>query len=273
MNALPIKTMSNEEYHRHDSISKSGLDLIAKSPAHFRYAAHREPTRAMTLGTATHMAILEPDLYAAQYVTLPDGVDRRSSVYKEAVKTRSEESVLVRSEADRIEGMTAAVRGNREAQLILGRAGVSEASLFATDPVTGVAVRCRFDWLTYDLHAVDLKTTAAADDDSFAKSIVNYRYFVQEAFYRDVFQWATGEKLRSFTFLAVESEMPHCVTMPVLADDVVAYGRQLYRRDLNRYADCLASGVWPGLDGAPHVIGMPGWFVAQMDAEMEVSYE
>lgn len=273
MTDLPIKTMGNDEYHRHDSISKSGLDLIAKSPAHFRYAAHREPTRAMSLGTATHMAILEPDMYAAQYVTLPDGVDRRSSVYKEAAKQRGDENVLTCSESDRIAGMVAAVRGNREAQLILGRAGVAEGSLFATDPVTGVAVRCRFDWLTYDLHALDLKTTAAADDDSFAKSIINYRYYVQEAFYRDVFQWATGEKLRSFTFLAVESDMPHCVTMPVLPDDVVAYGRQVYRRDLNRYADCLASGVWPGLDGAPHVIGFPGWFVAQMENDMEVSYE
>src|SRR5690606_39465824 len=64
-------SMSNEEYHSlPDSISKSGLDLIARSPAHYRYAERREPTRAMVIGTAIHAAILEPDVFATEYLLL-----------------------------------------------------------------------------------------------------------------------------------------------------------------------------------------------------------
>ena len=55
-----IKDMPNEVYHAHESISKSGLDLILRSPAHYRFRERSEPTRAMQLGTASHTAILEP---------------------------------------------------------------------------------------------------------------------------------------------------------------------------------------------------------------------
>ena len=33
--ATVIENMSNADYHAHSAISKSGLDLIEKSPAHF----------------------------------------------------------------------------------------------------------------------------------------------------------------------------------------------------------------------------------------------
>lgn len=264
-----LKIISNEEYHSGEGISKSGLDLIAKSPAHYRYSAKREPSRNMVLGTATHAAILEPELFAAQYVVLPDGIDRRSSVYKEAAATKGADNVLTRSEADRIEGMANSVRGNIHAQAILS-SGYAERSITAKDPVTGALVRIRPDWISAGLACLDLKTASDASDDGFAKSVINYRYHVQQAFYQDVFQWATGERFTDWGFLVVESDLPHCSTIIRLPDDVVAYGRALYRRDLNTYADCLESDNWPGLPKDPHVIGMPGWFVAQMDAEMEV---
>ena len=59
----------NADYHGGQGISKSGLDLIAKSPAHFAAAKlePREPTKAQALGTAIHALILEPDVFAAEY--------------------------------------------------------------------------------------------------------------------------------------------------------------------------------------------------------------
>ena len=67
--------LSNRDYHAHPAISKSGLDLISRSPAHYRYRAPKEPSRAMEIGTAIHTALLEPDRYAAEYV-----IDRKSVV-------------------------------------------------------------------------------------------------------------------------------------------------------------------------------------------------
>lgn len=260
--------LSNTDYHAMSgAISKSGLDLIARSPAHFRYAPRKEPTRAMTIGSATHTAILEPHLFASQYAIVPVD-DRRSSVWKEAVKTKGEEFCLTQTEADRIAAMQEAVNGNAEMRELLTADGESEVSIITTDPVTGVQVRVRLDRLTHDLRAADLKTAADVSDESFGKSIINYRYHVQQVFYSDVFKWETGQSLQSFDFAVVESEAPHCTSLVSLPDDVIEYARKLYRADLNRYADCLARDEWPGVDGRRHVIALPGWFIAQMDNAM-----
>lgn len=259
-----LHDLSNHDYHAHPAIGKSGLDLMARSPAHFRYQAAKEPTRNMTIGTATHMAILEPDRFAAEFVTLPDGVDRRSSAYKEAAAARGADNVLTRSEADRIDGMAAAVRANKWAVELLA-AGRPEVSVFADDPVTGVRCKVRPDFLTAGGVIVDLKTTADASDEGFGKSVANYRYHVQAAYYADVYRWATGEGAPPFRFLVVESDLPHGCTIMTLPDDVTEYGRRLYRRDLNLYAACLENNEWPGIPGIPHTLPLPPWFVAEMD--------
>jgi hypothetical protein len=260
--------MSNEAYHASSAISKSGLDLIARSPAHFRYAAKREPSRAMVIGTATHAAILEPDRFREDYVILTGVDDRRASAYKQAVAVRGEEFVLTGPEGDRIVAMAEAVRGNEWARGVL-EIGHAESSIFATDPVTGVRCRIRPDWLTPHGVCLDLKTTADASPVGFGKSVANYRYHVQQAFYADVYEWATGDRLADFAFLAVESDLPHSVAVYRLPTDVVQYARKVYRRDLNLYAECLERDEWPGYDPAPQVLMMPGWFVAEMDSDID----
>ena len=61
--------MENADYHRHSAISKSGLDVVAKSPLHYwaRYLDPKrevpEPTAAMRIGTALHTLVLEQDQF------------------------------------------------------------------------------------------------------------------------------------------------------------------------------------------------------------------
>ena len=57
-----IFELSNGDYHQQAALNKSGLVQLSKSPAHFYewyHATDEEPTRAMVLGTAIHMAVLE----------------------------------------------------------------------------------------------------------------------------------------------------------------------------------------------------------------------
>jgi len=252
-----VTGMPNDAYHAYAGISKSGLDLIARSPAHYAYRAENEPSRAMVIGSATHAAIFEPEVFAKQYMLLKDVTDRRSSAYKEAVKVYGEENVLTGKEADAVAGMQAALQLNQNAQALLAADGWSEIAVFATDPVTGVLVKCKFDKLLKDLRSVDLKTTQ--DLREFAKSVANYRYHVQQAFYSDVFEWATGEQLAGFDFLAVEKDAPNASRIFVIDTPSVDYGRKLYREALNTYAECLANNEWPMPDGGTEYITLPAW--------------
>lgn len=152
--------MPNDIYHAHDSASKSALDLVARSPAHYKYAPPRETTRQMEIGTAIHTALLEPDKFASEYVLLRDVTDRRSSEYKAAIKEHPSERVLTGSEADKVAGMQESVYANPDASSLLSQPGYRELSVFAADPETGVMVRARFDILTHDGQAVDLKKNA-----------------------------------------------------------------------------------------------------------------
>ena len=73
-----IKKLSNSEYHRRCSVSKSHLDKVNQSPLHFWHhyldpdRPEPERTKAMILGSAFHTKILEPHLFDKEYLTLVD---------------------------------------------------------------------------------------------------------------------------------------------------------------------------------------------------------
>lgn len=261
--------LSNAEYHAHDSISKTGLDLIARSPAHYRYSERREATRAMVIGSAVHAAILEPDLFAKQYMLLRDVKDRRTSEYKQAVAVHGADFVLTGTEADYVAGIQESVRTHSQLSALLSEPGRAELSVITTDPVTGVAVRCRFDWLTDAGVPLDLKTTLDARPDAFSRSVSSYRYHVQAAFYCDVWEWETGDKLDRMIFAALEKSMPHAVSLYMLDDEAMMVGRKLYREALNTYARCLESGHWPGYEGGVQLLNLPPWAVELNDEEYD----
>lgn len=269
-----ITGMPNDVYHSWpNSVSKSQLDLIDRSPAHLRYAAKRESTRAMEIGTAIHTALLEPERFASEYVLLRDVTDRRASEYKQAIKVHSSDVVLTGTEADHVSGMQESVYAQPSARGLLTAAGHHELSVFANDPETGVLCRVRIDLLTDDMTAVDLKKTRDARNREFQRSVFNYRYHVQDAFYSDVFFWATGEHLNGFKFIAVEEQPPHAAVVYSLDDEARKYGRDCYRANLNTYAKCLESNDWHGYDVNEDVIGLPGWLINEIENEMEITTE
>ena len=266
-----ISGMPNDVYHNvPDSISKSGLDLINRSPAHYFYAQKKEPTRAMQLGTALHTAILEPDVFSRHYVLLSEVSDRRSSIYKEAVKTHGADNVLTGPEADSVAGMQESVYANDKARRLIQGCEHKEISVFATCPATGLNIRCRFDGLSIEgNYAIDLKTTRDARPDEFSKSIFNYRYHVQDAFYRYVFLCATGVDLDRFEFIAVENEIPHVTMMYQLDDISRAIGESGFKSDLSVVKECLTAGIWPGYDNENEIISIPEWAIMRHEAETD----
>ena len=183
-----------------------------------------------------------------------------SDVLSSWTEANQHRTILSQDAWDQLMAMRDAVMAHPAARALLtAKPGVAERSVYWIDSATGELCRCRPDFWREDDIVVDVKTTDDASPEGFAKSIANWRYDVQDPFYRDGIKAATGRDVRGFVFLAVEKKAPHAVGVYVLDPESIALGRAQYRADLNRYAECNAADQWPGYGDKIQTISLPAW--------------
>lgn len=256
---MPIlENLPADDYFDIDAASNSFLKLVRRSPAHAKYAPPREPTRNMEIGTALHMALLEPELFDKHYL-IAECDDRRSAYYKGLVKDVGSARVLTMSEHKDILGMQEAAYRNSRFRTLMERSGRNELSVVATDPDTGVQIKCRFDRLGDALWALDLKTCQDARGSEFVRTITTYGYYMQVAFYQYVWFCETGERLREFPLAAIEKEAPHGVILHDLDEVALELGKLHFREALDTYARCRDSGIWPAYEDESEVTSVTSW--------------
>jgi len=271
--------MENADYHRHSAVSKSHLDQVAKSPLHYwaRYLDPNrvipEPTPAMAIGSAVHTHVLELDQWDARYVTAPEGINRRTNAGKaewEAFETASTgRTVLSRTDAELVMRMGHSVFAHPAAAMLLAMPGKAETTHMWTDEATGLQCKCRPDWLTDDGSLiVDLKTTEDASPAGFRKSIGNWRYHVQAAWYLDGIERATGKRPEQFLFLCVEKRAPYAVAVYAADAEMIQIGAEAAARDLEVLATCKAANAWPGYSDQIETISLPPWMRPRPDGSM-----
>lgn len=179
--------LSMEEYAAIPAMSASGLEDLRVSPAHFLHRRRnpRPRTPAMALGSALHMALLEPLLFETRYVALgrcealkkdgsqcTNGANRLRAfddgltagwtitgptgplsafcgVHDPAkdIETLSPEGVELvgQGDLDRINGMCAAVLRHPEARQWFRGKGRSEVTGVWVDEASGVPCKIRVD--------------------------------------------------------------------------------------------------------------------------------
>lgn len=257
--------LSNHDYHADAAIGSTGLKLILRSPAHFRYQEPVEhETRAKQLGTALHCALLEPDRFPLTYhVAACD--DRRSALYKGLAADVGAAYVLTETEHRRIINAQRSAYRNPVARELLEYPGRYELTVMAKCPETGVQVKCRFDKKLDDLRAFDLKKTQDARAGAFGRSIDAYQYYLSVAFYMDVWYWATGERIVDMPLIAIEEKSPHACVVHRLPDDWIQQGRYEYQQALRVYAECLEKDEWPGYEDDEVVAEMPIWRINELE--------
>ena len=257
-----LHDMPNADYHASPAISKSGLDKIAKSPAHYRAAKEppAEITDAMVIGSAFHDYILLPEIFQTAYTVLPEDFNGRTKdgkSYLETIKA-SGQTILKAEWLKDIQGMAAAVAAHPKAAALL-TGGHPEVSIFWQDADTGIDCRCRPDYIHSSGIIADLKSTADAGPAAFSKSCANFRYHVQDAFYSEGFYQATGAWPRGFVFIAVEKTAPYAVACYTLDDVAKEKGRELYQQDLQTLQAAQAANEWPAYSDQIETLTLPVW--------------
>lgn len=234
-----------EVYFSHPALSNSGMKLFDVTPAHFR-GAEKAETQAQSFGKVAHCAILEPDMLEARY--LPSKASRVGTKEWDADVARAAgRAVVKQAEYDDALRLRDAVLGRPGPlrDLIEHRDTIKEFAFFWQDPLTGVDCRGKADGalLTHGV-AFDIKSCEDANE-AFMRSVRDYRYHWQRAFYTDGLG-ALDAPIDSFLFFAIEKNAPFEYRTWELPQWLVETASSRYRETLERYAECLKTDTWPG---------------------------
>ena len=240
--------ISIKSYHARPEISKSDLDLLAKSPLKFKMKKElkKPPSNALILGSCVHKLVLEREDFLNEFKIVP-AADKRTregkAIYKEFLKNLGDKTPISWDSIKTALKMATSVLTDKDATFFL-KDGLAEQSYFSE--IEGVAVRCRPDFYNEKMGIIiDLKTASDASEVGFTNSIGNLNYHIQAAFYSDILR-RLGKKVNDFLFIVVETEPPYLIGRYVLDYITIEKGRETYLKLLERYKFCKKHNKWWG---------------------------
>jgi hypothetical protein len=259
-------------YHADEALSASGAKklLPPSCPALYRWERdHGQPQKAaFDLGKAAHAGVLgvgaDIVVVDAANWTTKAAKEQRDNAYAEG------RTPILIAEKVRVDAMAAALRQHPLASALLDPDhGRPEVSAFWTDERHGVNRRCRFDWLPDTdggrLLVADFKSTSCAEPGAFARSVFNYSYDLQAAFYLDGIRALELAEDAVFLFVAQETTAPYLITVFELDGDALRIGQEKTQRALSTFAECQATGEWPGYSTDIELISPPGYIARQYE--------
>jgi hypothetical protein len=257
--------MTMPEYlARTDHWSNTIIKEINRSPLHAKYAMENPKVASenMKLGTAFHVATLQPGRWDDEIIVLPldfnakrkadrDHRDRlqAENPHKTVITPEQEEKALVMAYNTRI---------HPQVKPLL-KSGKPERSYFTT--LYDIPVKCRVDWLPDDYKCiVELKSVVDARAGFFTHQIYNYRYFQAAAFYLRILQEVyNDDNYIDFIWIACENDGVHDVIVYGAQDETLDMGRFAFNNALEQLSECLALNQWNGYTRTARRIDLRGW--------------
>lgn len=268
-----------DEYASWDAMNKSTLGQGERSMAHLewaiKYAREFNNSKALDYGQAVHLAILEPHKFLTGVACKPDGL-KLSTKAGIAWKDQHAGKIIL-SNAEYQNALRSAERVAKHAEigpLLSGGRVLREVAVVWHDTETGVLCKCRIDLAIKHgktLVMPDIKTTRAADEFSFAKSIRSFGYDMQAAMTTDGLKATTGCD-GQFLLAAIEKpsgakQDPCIIEVYRPCDKSIESGRIRYRELLAKYVICQATGVWPSRHDGIKEISIPRYGMLGEDDE------
>ena len=279
-----------EEYHAIDRCSNSRLSLLEQSPAHAKEAIDNPTpsTKSQRIGTAAHTAVLEPHLMdeslavatqcagttnSGKQCSYSGKVRRNGSWYCGTHDPGEDEAgeaydglVVSEDDYEDIARMRDAVHAHPVAAELLEEGRPELTALFDhadVDKETGevrseLACKARIDTYHPDGVIVDLKTTRDASKDAFRKSLWNYGYFRQLAFYRYALHQLVQD-VDLALIVAAEKKPPYGVAVYELSETTLKAGMRQLEDLLATYAECVRTDEWPCYPEEVQGLELPHW--------------
>jgi len=241
------------------SLSSTGVrELLPPScPAKFfwnrRFA--RPAKKAFDVGHAAHKLVLGA---GPELVRIDAEKWLSNAVKAEVAAVREAGGVPLKpADWDAVHAMADALREHPLASKLFVD-GAPEQTLVWRDEETGVMCRAKTDWLT--AHGiVDYKSCDKAEPGHLRKSVFNFGYHIQAAFYLRGFRALQSRTEPFFAFVAQEKEPPYLVTVFQLTQDALDQGDRQCAEALRIFRDCTEANTWPGYTDDIEDIDLPVW--------------
>lgn len=268
-----LGSIDREEYFKIDALSQSDLGQMAISPRHFLHKDKlRKETDAMKMGTLLHLAVLEPAKFRQTYVVEPDNIkgeaiNRRVKAHREYLEAfrldNLDRIVVTAQQMDNLVGMLESIASNEFLKPLL-TGGSPEIA--ATWDYKGLKCKGLADYVVdhklFGRTIVDIKKTQDASVSGFSRSIFNYRYNLQCAWYLH------GFEAREFIFVAIEDKAPYAIGIYKADPSLVEHGQKLMERLTEKLIWCRENDEWPGYTRGIENILLPAWVAGQDDEKV-----
>lgn len=260
-----VFSLEDSAYRKTPGLSQSMLKVLLRSPAHYLSELRKVKvsTPAQVIGTLTDHAILEPERFEGAFHVRPEGMKFTTTEGKVWKEVHGDRPIIDADDFRNIKGMIDSVLCHPVASKMI-ELSYKQASIFCGHGPTNIRRKGRPDLLLTTSRGRptigDLKTTEDGSPQEFAKSIAQWGYHVQDAYYSQILEDIFAER-PAFLFITVEKEDPWCCTVYQLDDEGVEEGHRLCCKALDTYAKCLDSGTWPGYSTDVETLRLPPWAI------------
>lgn len=246
-------------------IGRSTLMEFNRNPARWKSGFKESDSDATDWGTLVDCLALTPEQFKMRYAVAPTVyIDAKTkeekpwnwnaNVCKEWREQQGGKQVLKNSEYQAAVSAVQMLHADEEVKAMLSSSQKQVmATASYTDKETGITVPLKIliDLLPdvrsqWGKSIVDLKTCQCGAMRPWVRSVSEWSLDCQAALYLDVWTANTGEERLEFRHIVQESFAPYHVTKRLLSVEFIEIGRQKYLNALQKYCQCLKTGVWPG---------------------------
>jgi hypothetical protein len=254
--------MRSEEYEKTMALSQSAIKDAKLEGWQYFYRRHIErslpfvPSRSMELGTALHLALLEPMTFREKVLAIPQEVlasngAKSGSAWKQ-FQAENAGRILLKSDeyCDLAEAVNAVMRHPAAGPLIAAKGIVEKPIEFRWN---GTRCKSILDKVIPGTAIVDVKSTCVVQPRKFQRQAEDLLYDVQARFYRDGVIEAYAESL-PFVFIAVEIEPPYRVRAYQVPDDWYMSGFTIINEIVQEYERRIAENDWTDAEDRDFVL-------------------
>lgn len=260
-----ILKISHEEYRNIKAINRSVLLEGVRSMAHVQaavLAGYSEASDAAKIGLAAHCALLEPLEFPIRFgVKTLNWTTKEGKAEKESLlKKHTLDQILDEEDYATVCAMVVQATAYDECASVINeflKDNLTEQTILFDK--NEVRCKARLDAISLKHHAViDYKTTEDASENAFTKSIGNWKYHIQAAFYIAAAQ-AAGFDIKHYVLIAQEKKSPYLCGIYRLDPESIERGERTVNYILSRIAECQETNKWPGYGANIKSISAPQW--------------